>query len=96
MSVIITLEAEIQTGKKESLLTMLKKYLPETKAYEGFIDITINTQKGSNHVLFYEKWETVEAYEAYLSWRTETGVMDELSAIFKDRPSIRYYETEDL
>lgn len=96
MSVTITLEADIKTNQKENLLTMLKKYLPQTKVYKGFIDISIHTQINSNHILFFEKWETVEDYESYLSWRTKTGVMQKLGMTFETAPIIRYYNTEDM
>ena len=96
MSVIITLEADIKTNQKENLLTMLREYLPQTKIYKGFINISIHTQTNSNHILFFEKWETVEDYESYLSWRTKTGVMDKLGNTFETTPTIRYYITEDI
>jgi len=96
MSVVITLEADIKAGNKENLLSMLRELLPETRAYSGFIDISIHIQKESNHVLFFEKWETIQNYESYLAWRSDTGVMDKLSAMFSKAPTIRYYDTKDV
>ena len=93
MSVIITLEAKLKPNQKEKLLSMLEELLPETRAYKGFIDITIHIEKESNHLLFFEKWETVNDYESYLAWRMETGVMKRLGMLFEEQPVIRYYDT---
>jgi len=92
MSVIVTLEAEIKEGQKKNLLTMLREFLPETRLYKGFIYISINLQRESNRVLFFEEWDSVEDYEAYLAWRGETGVMDRLGSVFESAPVILYFD----
>jgi len=94
MSVIVTLEAEVKEGQKENLIDMLKEFLPDTRKYKGFIDISINFQRDSRHVLFFEEWMSVEDYEAYLSWRGETGVMDRLGSVFVSAPAILYFDRE--
>jgi quinol monooxygenase YgiN len=96
MSVIITLEADIKKGLKNTFLTMLKELLPETRIYKGFLNINIHTQKDTNHILFFEEWESIEDYEDYLHWRTETGIMDKLGDAFEMSPIIRYYNTENI
>ena len=96
MSVIVTLEAEVKEGCREDLVTMLREFLPETLLYKGFIDISINFQRESNRVLFFEEWESVEVYEAYLAWRGETGVMDRLGSVFVSAPTIRYFDRENI
>lgn len=94
MSVIVILEADVKPESKSKLLNLLAKYLPETYKYEGFISISIHSEQGSNQVVFHEEWETVDNYHAYLDWRTETGVMEELGSTFNSAPSIRYFNTE--
>ncbi len=96
MSVIVILEADVKRGEKSTLLGLLTQYLPETKKYKGFINISIHTEQEKDHVLFFEEWESVEDYESYLKWRTETGVMKVLGATFSVPPLIRYFYTEDL
>ena len=96
MSVTITLEADIKPGERETLLSLLKRLLPETKVYKGFISISIHIEKNSSHLLFFEKWESIPDYEAYLSWRQDTGVMNQLGALFSEPPTIRYYNTENV
>jgi len=81
MSIVVILEADVKEGKKDELLKLLSQYLPETRQYRGFIDISIHTEQKNSNVLFYEKWESVEDYESYLQWRTETGVMKTLGGL---------------
>lgn len=94
MSVTVVLEADVKEGEKKTLLKLLSQYLPDTRQYPGFIDISIHFEQDKNHVLFYEKWLSVEDYESYLKWRTDTGVMEVLGATFSSPPSIRYFGTE--
>jgi len=96
MSAIVILEADVKEGKKDELLKLLSQYLPETRKYKGFISISIHTEQNKNHVLFYEKWDSVEDYESYLQWRTETGVMKTLGETLSSPPLIRYFHTEDV
>jgi quinol monooxygenase YgiN len=96
MSTTVILEADVKEGKKDELLKLLSQYLPETRQYKGFISISIHTELKTNHVLFYQKWESIEDYEAYLRWRSETGVMNKLVAILVSPPLIRYFSTEDV
>jgi len=96
MSVIITLEADIKKDKMSDLIIMLEEFLPKTRMYDGFINFSLKIQKSSNHVLFYEEWENVENYEAYLAWRGKTGVMDRLGEVFESSPTIRYYDTKEI
>ncbi len=96
MSAIVTLEADVKEGQMNELLKLLSQYLPETRKYKGFIDISIHTEQNKNHVLFYEKWESIEDYESYLQWRTKTGVMKTLGATLSLPPLIRYFNTVDM
>jgi quinol monooxygenase YgiN len=96
MSTVVILEADVKDGQKDELLKLLSQYLPETRKYKGFIDISIHTEHDKSHVLFYEKWESVEDYESYLQWRTETGVMKILGATLSSPPLIRHFNTEDV
>lgn len=96
MSTIVILEADVKPESKSKLLTRLMQLLPETKQYKGFINISIHSEEDTNQVVFYEEWQTVDDYHAYLKWRTETGVMKELGDTFNSPPSIRYFNTEEL
>ena len=46
-------------------------------------------------VLFFEEWDRVEDYEAYLTWR-ETGVMERLGSVFVSAPAILYFDEVEI
>ncbi len=96
MSITVILEADVKPESKADLLKLLTQYLPETNKYKGFVSISIHSEQGSNQMVFYEKWQSIDDYHAYLDWRTETGVMNELAATFNSAPSIRYFNTEEF
>ena len=95
MSVTVILEADVKEGQKGELLKLLSQYLPKTREYKGFIDISIHIEQNKNHVLFYQKWESIDYYESYLQWRTETGVMEILGTTLDSPPVIRYFNSEN-
>ncbi|PKH52468.1 antibiotic biosynthesis monooxygenase [Tenacibaculum sp. Bg11-29] len=95
-STIIILEVKVKEEKINELQNLLSEYLPETRKYKGFIDIKIHKNLADNTFVFYEEWETTQDYEAYLKWRTDTGVMDALGNTFSSPPNIRYWNTLNL
>ncbi|MBI3301913.1 MAG: hypothetical protein HYZ72_07535 [Deltaproteobacteria bacterium] len=58
------------------------------------VDIYGNTDDAGN-LVFYERWGSRDHYQRYLAWRTETGVVDQLSAKLTAPPRIRYFERVD-
>lgn len=96
MSVTVILEADVKAERKSDLLALLAQYLPETRQYKGFMGISIHSEQATNQVVFYEEWQSVEDYHAYLDWRTKTGVMAELGATFNAAPVIRYFNTHTV
>jgi len=96
MSVIVLLELHAKPGAANEVKALLKELLPDTRAYAGCqgIDIYSNSDDGNN-LVFYERWDSRPHYEKYLAWRTETGVVNQLSAKLTGPPSIRYFERVD-
>ena len=93
MSVIVLLEMQVKPEAVNEVKAMLKKLLPDTRAYAGCqgIDIYGNLDDTGN-LVFYERWDSRDHYQKYLAWRTETGTVDQLSAKLTAPPSIRYFE----
>ena len=88
----VMLEIQIKPECVDEVKAFLKKALPDTRAYTGCqgIDIYGNLDESTN-LVFYERWDTRDHYQKYLSWREETGVLNELGAKLTGPPSIRYY-----
>jgi len=97
MSVIVLLEMQIKPEAVEEIKSLLKKMLPDTRAYDGCqgIDIYGNTDDSGN-LIFHERWNSRKDYENYTAWRRESGSMDQMGAILAGTPSIRYYERIDV
>ena len=96
MAITVILRLTVKENKLDKLENMLKQYLPETRKYKGFIDISIHHQIDSNNVVFYSKWDEKKDYENYLNWRIETGVMNKLSEVLDSEPDIRFYNTLNI
>ena len=96
MPVMVHVEVQALEGTGDALVATFKAVLPETRAYEGFVDIVVyqNQDDGDNIVLV-EHWESRAAYERYIGWRQETGVLDQLIAACAGPPDIRYYDRTD-
>ena len=76
--------------KGEGFLELLLPALADTRAFEGCESIeTYVDQDNPDHIFLWEKWATRENYEAYLAWRTETGMM-ELIAPYMDPTAVRF------
>ncbi len=97
MSVIVLLEIHVKPEAVNEVKAMLKKILPDTRAYAGCqgIDIYGNMDDPST-LVFYERWASRDHYQKYLAWRTETGAVDQLSAKLTAPPSIRYFDRVDV
>lgn len=97
MSVVVLLEIKVKPEAVNEVKAFLKDVLPDTRSYAGCqgIDIYNNADDATNFV-FYERWDSREHYQKYLSWRTETGVLDKLGAKLAGPPSIRYYDRVDV
>ena len=97
MPVTVLLLAQAKLDKVDDFKNYIAKCLPETRSYDGCINIDIyenNTNKGS--FVFYENWESVNAYEAYLEYRVKQGVMDDIASMLLDAPKITYYKRVDI
>ena len=96
MSVVVLLEMQVKPEAVNEVKAQLKQILPDTRAYAGCQEIDIyGNLDDSGNLVFYERWETREHYQKYLAWRTETGVLNALSAKLAGPPKIRYYERVD-
>tara|TARA_B100001996_G_C18255363_1_gene436949 strand:+ start:203 stop:496 length:294 start_codon:yes stop_codon:yes gene_type:complete len=96
MTITIILEIEAQKDTGSEILNILKEVLPDTRNYDGCIDLkTYQNQENPDVIVLVEQFESKEKYSKYLSWRQETGVFDNLVAKLAGPPSIRYFDLTD-
>lgn len=93
MPVTVLLLAQAKPEKADKLKVYIAKCLPETRSYDGCINIDIYEDidnKGS--LVFYENWESINEYETYLEYRVTQGVMEEIGSMLINPPKITYYK----
>ncbi len=96
MATLVLLEAKAKSADAvEELKRLLKERLPETRAYDGCQGITCHLGDDGLTFVFVEYWDTTRHYEKYLAWRTETGVLKQLTDRIEGEPAIRYFEAVD-
>lgn len=97
MSLVVTLEAKVKPEFVERVKELLTSMIPETRAFEGCINIDIHEnieEKGA--MMFHEKWSSKSLYEKYFSWRLKSDSMKELSTMLISQPEVRFYECLDI
>ena len=93
MSVKVVLEFQTTADQVDAVKDLFRAVLADTRAYEGFESLTVHQDVDDpTSFLVWEQWETRPHYEAYLAWRTETGVLDKLVAMLTGEPSIRFFD----
>jgi quinol monooxygenase YgiN len=92
MKVNVLLEIKSKPECIEELKLTLVKILPDTRGYEGCIEVkVIENQDDPLNLLLIEIWESRQHYEKYLGWRVETGAIKALGALLSQPASIRYF-----
>lgn len=90
--VVVTLDLDVKSEAIDGLTTGLPEMIKDTAKRPGFIDIRIVREEGTNHVLFVERWETEQAYNDYIAWRTERGDMDGFAQALNAPPKMTIFK----
>lgn len=89
VTMVLSLKAEAIEGFCADLPEMLK----ETRSFSGFRDIRVLLHRDRpGEIILIEDWDTTEAYEAYVAFRTETGVMDRMADMISAPPRLDYWQ----
>lgn len=97
MSVIVILEAHAKPETIDILKIDLKELLVDTRNYDGCEKLLVNfNQDDPLNIVIWERWETRQQYEKYLSWREETGAMKKFGEALTEPPNIRFFDEADI
>ena len=92
MSVKVFLEIQSKPECIEKLKSTLVQILPDTRGYEGCIDVkVVNNQDDPLNLILIETWKSRQHYEKYLGWRVDTGAIKALGVLLSQPASIRYF-----
>ncbi|MEN8375683.1 MAG: antibiotic biosynthesis monooxygenase family protein [Gemmatimonadota bacterium] len=93
---MVLLEVQAKEGTGDQLVAALRELLPDTRARDGSIEILAHQgQDDRDNIVLVDRWETRDAFDSYMEWRQETGVLDQLLAACVGPPSIRFYDITD-
>lgn len=84
---VMLAELAIKPDKLEEFLDYTVENLKISRSYPGNIefDILID-QAQSDRVIFYEVWESLEAQQAYMTWRVQAGDLTKLMSLLAGEP----------
>lgn len=96
MATLVILDLKLKPEATDTLKQQLKGLLVDTRKYPGCKDVVFyeNQDDGTSFVAV-EHWDTKAAYQKYLAWRTETGVMAALGEMLSAPPSFRFFDPVD-
>lgn len=93
MSTAIIIRLQIQQGRTAEFFDYLKKVLPDTRSYAGFINIDVYSSFEDPHkVIMYQVWQSPEHRQAYHAWREKTGVAEKIFSFFASPPEMHQFE----
>lgn len=93
-TIAVVLELALKPEAVEDFCRQIPITLEETRRFEGFVDIAIRRHaEDPNRIVMIEEWASRSAYEAYVAFRTESGVMDQLAAALTDPPRTTCWTT---
>jgi quinol monooxygenase YgiN len=93
MTCQVILELKANPAAIESLRKWLKEILPDTRAYDGCVNVeVVQDQSDATSLVIMEKWYSRQHYERYLQWRTETGILTKLETMTTGELEIRFLD----
>ena len=96
-TVIVTLELALKPELVEDFCEQIPEALKETRAFPGFVDISIrHNADDPNRVIFIEEWASRADHEAYVAFRTQSGVMDQMAAMLTSPLRTEYWDRNIL
>jgi len=90
MKTQVILEVIAKQGKKSELLNFLQEIIPDTRAFKGCNEISVFEEELSNNLTLISHWDTKHNYESYFEWRSQTGVIHQLSQLLTEPPTIKF------
>ena len=70
-------------GKFDSLEEILKQSLPDTRAFDGCLQLDVYQEEGTSTFTIVEDWSSFEKYDEYLAWRMEGGMAELLDDLLE-------------
>lgn len=97
MSITVLLELTFKPESVAEATEVFRRELVKTRAFEGNVvtDVLVDSDD-ETHWVIYEIWESVEADEAYRSFRAGDGKITDLPPLLAAPPVKTRYTTSDV
>lgn len=66
--------------------------LVHTRAFDGCGGVEALAAQGSDDVVLYERWASVEHHQAYVAWRMENGLAELLEPVLAAPLEVAYFD----
>ncbi|MEO0683298.1 MAG: hypothetical protein AAF192_23170 [Pseudomonadota bacterium] len=86
MSITVNAIFKATDESYDDLVAYMSSILPDTAAFEGAELISCYADPDEKTLVVHEVWAEKAAQEAYLGWRTETGVVGKIVAMLREPP----------
>ena len=82
--VTTTFEMELKPDFIDSMIAGFAQSLEETRAFPGCRRVhAYQSHHAPNRLILLEEWDSKKAYEKYLAWRKEGGMLDAMAQAFE-------------
>jgi len=92
MTVLVVVEAKVDSDRIDDAIDFLADKFPETREYSGCQDITAYLNEDGQSFMFIEHWDSREQFDKYMSWRQESGTFSVFLDMLVGEPSFRFFE----
>ena len=93
MSTHVVTDFNTKPGKADELIALLTKASADSITHRGCEAIRLRRdQDNPSHIVSFTQWNTRQDYDDYLSWRTASGLTDEVSHLLTEPMSISYFD----
>jgi len=83
MDNMVIAEFSAAPGKLDAPVDFLREALPDTRKFDGCNSLEVHVDRDSCTVVLIEDWGSLAAYDRYLAWRMETGMVEAIGGLLK-------------
>ncbi|WP_333909694.1 antibiotic biosynthesis monooxygenase family protein [Phaeobacter italicus] len=88
-AIIVTIKPIRET--REALISMLKGMIRKTQDFPGCLTARFLDSQDRKELVIFQVWDSSEALEAYLTWRTERGDFMQINDYIEEEQVFRTY-----
>lgn len=93
MTVHVTTQMRTRAEHTDQVIAALREALPRSLEHEGCQAIHLRQEQDDpTNIVSFTQWATRQNYEDYLTWRTETGMTDDINELLTEPLSIKYFD----